>query len=94
MGPATRRVIGKVLEQRVIREQSYNSCLGILRLADKYSPQRLEAACQRASAASRVNYTMMRNILERGLDKVPDPMAQMLLPEHENIRGAQAYTPS
>jgi transposase len=95
IGPATHRVIGNVLGRRAFREQSYNSSLGILKLADRFSPQRLEAACQRMSTASRAGYSMVKNLLDRGLDKVPDPMAQMLLlPEHENIRGLQAYDPS
>lgn len=41
----------------------------MLMLAKKYTAVRLEAACQRASYGTRINYTMIKNILEKGLDK-------------------------
>ena len=37
---------------------------------------------------------MIRSILNCGLDREPDPFVQLLLPEHENILGPQAYDPS
>lgn len=63
----------------------------MLMLGKKYSPQRLEAACSRALQGSRVNYTLIKNILERGLDKqltLPDAPP---LPDHDNIRGKDHY---
>jgi hypothetical protein len=41
---------------------------------------------------SRVNYTMIKNILERGLDKqTPLPQNNIILPLHDNIRGKDHY---
>jgi hypothetical protein len=40
----------------------------ILKLAHKYSPRRLEAACARALSFDEVSYPALKRILERGLD--------------------------
>ena len=47
-GPATEALMSKVMASRRHPEQGFRSCLGILRLAQRYDPQRLERACQRA----------------------------------------------
>ena len=94
IGPATQAAIRRVLERREFREQNYNACLGILKFVDKYGPERLEAACRRLGTSTHVNFTMVRTILDRGLDREQDPFVQLKLPEHENIRGPQAYDPS
>jgi transposase len=94
IGPETQRVVGIVLEKRQFREQNFKSCLGILKLADKYTPQRLEAACLRLHGAAKVNYQMLRSILEQRLDQAQAQQSRRLFTHHENIRGPQAFTPS
>ena len=37
------------------------------------------------------NYTMIKNILEKGLDKQPLLFDNNPLPEHDNIRGSGQY---
>ena len=92
IGPHTEKVVDKVLAQKRLVEQTYNSCLGILRLGDKYGHDRLEAACKRALTGSKVTYTMIKDILERNLDKAPLQVDLFeAIPLHENIRGAGAY---
>ena len=94
IGNNTAEAIGKILEQRIFIEQSYNSCLGVLRLGEHYGSDRLELACRRALAGYKVNYTIIRNILERKLDQASAPIESELfisIPDHENIRGAQSY---
>lgn len=44
---------------------------GIIRLADKYVPNRLNAACARANAFGDPSYRTVRNILDQGLDDQP-----------------------
>jgi hypothetical protein len=81
-----------MLENSIYIEQNYKACFGMLMLQKKYSKQRLEAACNRALQGTRINYTMIRNILERGLDKqiiVPENNISILL--HDNIRGKDNY---
>jgi transposase len=92
IGEKTVSAIERVLDQKVFIEQTYNSCLGVLRLADKYGNERLDAACARALLGSKVTYTMIRNILERNLDKsCQQPELLPHIPPHENIRGQEAY---
>ena len=92
IGPNTVEAISKILEQRIFIEQTYNSCLGVFRLGEKYGNDRLEAACRRAVAGSKVTYMMIKNILERNLDKAAIQSELFIgIPTHENIRGAEFY---
>jgi len=91
-GINTAAVISRILEQKIFVEQTYNSCLGVFRLGEKYGDERLEAACKRALAGYKVTYMIIRNILERNLDKVPSQEDLFTsIPHHENIRGAESY---
>ncbi len=63
----------------------------MLMLQKKYSAPRLEAACKRALQGSRVTYTMIKNILERGLDQQATLFEEHTTAEHENIRGKNHY---
>jgi hypothetical protein len=92
IGDNTERVISKILEQKIYIEQTYNSCLGVLRLGEKYGTDRLEAACGRALMGYKVTYMGIKNILERNLDKA-HPQTDLLvsIPDHDNIRGAESY---
>ncbi len=91
IGPHTEKLVDKVLGQKRLVEQTYHSCLGILRLGEKYGHDRLEAACKRA-LMGKATYTMIKDILERGLDKAP-VQADLFepIPLHENIRGPEFY---
>ena len=91
IGPETKRVIGIVLDKRQFREQNFKSCLGILKLADRYTPTRLEAACLRLHGAAKVNYQMLQSILAQRLDQAQTQHSQRLFTQHENIRGAEAF---
>jgi transposase len=93
-GPATGRVIARILESRSHPEQGFRSCLGILRLAKTYEAERVEAACHRADSLGAASYRIVKNILSAGLDRVPveaEVVSLNLVPEHENIRGAEYY---
>lgn len=91
IGDSTLQVIRRVLESKIFYQQTYNSCLGILRLAKQYGKDRLEAACQRALPAPVVNYGMIANILKRNLDKVTISSSIPSVPDHDQIRGADWY---
>ena len=93
IGESTVTAIRGVLKQRIFIEQAYRSCIGILRLADKYGNQRLEAACTRALLGKKVTYGILCKILEKSLDKQPlQTSINYSLPEHQNLRGADAYS--
>ena len=48
IGPNTQTVISGILNGCKVEQQGYKACLGLLKLADKYTPERLENACKRA----------------------------------------------
>lgn len=58
-----------------VEQQSYRSCMGLLKLADKYSAIRLVAACKKAlSYTASPSYKSIKNILTAGQVKSPvDP---------------------
>lgn len=91
IGTSTKQAAMLMLENSIYIEQNYKACFGMLMLQKKYSPQRLEAACSRALQGTRVNYTMIKNILERSLDKQQTLLSEHIIPTHENIRGKDHY---
>jgi transposase len=92
IGEQTAELISLALDARGHPEQAYRTCLGILGLAKRYSPARLEAACRRANAAHICSYRGVNNILKNQLDQQPlEPQADQSLPPHENIRGKNYY---
>ena len=91
IGRYTRHAAEHMLDNSIYIEQNYKACFGMLMLEKKYTAVRLEAACQRASNATRINYTMIKNILAKGLDKQPLLFDNTPLPTHDNIRGSGNY---
>jgi transposase len=91
-GAATAALAQAILESRPHPEQGYRSCLGIIRLADRYSPERVEAACARALAVRALSYRSVESILRHGLDAQPLPAGPAPAhPHHPNLRGAGYY---
>lgn len=81
------------MDSKLIIDQSYQACQGLLRLASLY-PDRIEAACQRGLKGYRFNYMAIKNILDNKMDmleKEDRPTAGYSIPLHRNIRGADEY---
>jgi transposase len=91
IGPHVSQLVDRLLSSKIHPEQGYRPCLGIVRLADKYGEDRLEAACKRALAFSAVSYKSVKSILEKGLDRVAEMPGNHEPIEHDNIRGHQGY---
>ena len=92
IGTGVQKAAAAMLENSVYIEQNYKACFGMLMLQNKYEAGRLEAACLRALQGTRVNYTIIKNILERGLDRqLPMENQYQTLPDHDNIRGPDHY---
>ncbi len=75
-------------------EQAYRSCVGILSYEKKVGAARLIKAIEWATNYGAFNYTMIKRILEKGLDKIAfgeEAGSQSSIPFHENIRGLQDY---
>jgi transposase len=92
-GPATGAVIERILAARTHPQQAFNACFGVLRLANAFGEQRLEAACARALTIGTVSYKSIASILEKGLDRrpLPEPEQTTLPLEHANLRGSEYY---
>lgn len=93
IGNAALQAATLILDNSIYIEQNYKSCFGMLMLQKKYGSPRLEAACARALQGSRINYTLIKNILERGMDKQGELFtgSQQPIPDHDNIRGKDYY---
>jgi transposase len=93
VGPHTAEVVEKILAAYPHPEMGYRSCLGIIRLSDRYSAARVEAAAQRALLSGAVRYKSLESILRRCLDQQPltAPAAEERNTTHDNIRGAEYF---
>ena len=70
IGPSTAVIVRSILSAHKIEQQGYRSCMGLLKLADKYSVERLENACIRAlSFTPQPSFKSVKNILVTGQDK-------------------------
>jgi hypothetical protein len=87
------QMVIKILENKQHQEQAYKSCMGLLSLDKKVGTQRLINACKRALEHGIHNYKIVKNILEKGLDKVHGEKntSKDQLPSHNNIRGNNYY---
>lgn len=90
-GPSVKELVEKIMASRLFPEQAYRSCVGIIRLANRFNAQRLENACRRALAYSSLNYGSVKTILEKGLDHKTEAPAVTPLIRHENVRGPAYY---
>ena len=63
IGIDTYQVVDAILTSKRVEQQTYRSCMGLLKLADKYSVERLEAACKKAlSYTANPSYKSIKNI--------------------------------
>ena len=97
IGPNTGQLIKALTELHKIPEQSYRSCLGILRMSKTYGKERLENAAIRALHIGAIRYKNIESILKSGLDQQPlslpasEPMPAEPTLLHDNIRGSKYY---
>ena len=96
IGTNTYKVVNTILASQRGEQQSYRSCMGLLKLADKYSVRRLEAACHKAlSYTATPSYRSIKNILVAGQDKIDqEPQASDTVStqnKHALTRGADYY---
>ena len=71
IGPSTLVVTKDFLYSHKVEQQGYKSCAGLMKLADKYTPERLESGCERAlSYTPRPSLKNITTILRNGQDKL------------------------
>jgi hypothetical protein len=71
IGPACAALIGGLLADNALYR--LRAAQGVLHLADKHQPGRLEAACARAAAAGDPSYRTVKGILAAGTEQLPVP---------------------
>jgi hypothetical protein len=71
IGPACAELIERLLADRVV--ERLRAAQGVLRLAERYGPARLEAACARALYHASPFYRTVKTILSTGFDAQPLP---------------------
>ena len=94
VGPHTAALVEQILASRPHPEQGYRSCLGLLRLAKQYGPERVEAASGRAVTVGARSYRHVEAMLKHGLDRVPleaDDPSPSPRRVHANVRGPAYY---
>ena len=83
------------LSAHKVEQQGYKSCMALLKLADRYSAQRLESACQKAlSYTASLSLKSFQSILKSRQDKLlaEDAPAKPEKPKaHKFTRGASYY---
>ena len=92
VGPNVAIFAEVVMRDRKHPEQGYRTCLGVIRLADKFGPGRLDAACRRALEINARSYSSLQSILKNGLESRPRTRAtEEPAVTHPNIRGADYF---
>jgi transposase len=95
IGPHTAQLFERILADKPHPEMGYRGCLGIIRLAKKYSNVRMEAAAERALLTGACRYRSVASILKNSLDRQPLPATpggpSAPPPRHDNIRGAEYF---
>jgi len=93
VGPETARLFERILEDKPHPEMGYRACLGLIRLAREYSPQRMEAAAQRALLTGACRYQSVKSILKNSLDGLPvaNDVPGQTATNHSYIRGSEYF---
>ena len=92
VGPNVAIFAEVVMRGRKHPEQGYRTCLGVIRLADKFGRDRLDAACKRALEINARSYSSVHSILKNGLERKPRTRAtEEPAITHPNIRGADYF---
>ena len=93
IGPQTAQFIEHMIASRAFPQQAFRSCLGLLRLGNRFGEARLEKACTIALDAGATRYQHVESILKKHLDTIASSheQEQPALSEHHNIRGPNYY---
>ena len=92
IGENTTAVIEVFLTANKVEQQGYKACMALLKLADKFTPDRLEVACAKAlSYTPRPSYKAISAILSTGQDKLSSETPVYKPNVHGFVRGAGYY---
>jgi len=78
IGPETETLISRILSEHAMR--NLRKAQAILRLAEKYGPERMEGAAQRSLVFDNLQYRSIKRILERDLDDDREALCSSVSP--------------
>ena len=88
IGINTSKTVDAILTSGRVEQQSYRSCMGLLKLAEKYSPTKLESACTKAlTFTSGPSYKSIKNLLVSMKDNPEETMPDNNSTENTKPRG-------
>lgn len=93
IGEHTERIVREILNSKQYIEQSYLSVVGVIRLQNKFSKERLEKACSLISSEIKPSYHLLKTMLENQMDKREKDQTEQdykTIP-HDNIRYIANY---
>ena len=77
IGTNTYKVVDAILTSKSVEQQTYRSCMGLLKLADRYSVDALELSCAKAlTYTASPSYKSIKNILTTGSYKTESKTVQ------------------
>lgn len=93
IGPHTHKAIIAIPSSSRVEQQTYKSCMGLLKLAERHSESRLELACEKAlSYTSNPSYKSIKNILTTGTkETLTPPKDKPTKNQYGVTRGANYY---
>lgn len=91
IGPMTEAMVRRILDANPIREHGWRSAKGLQRLAQKYPPARIEAACHHAMHFGARSYKPIEQLLKLGREQLPVSSSANEPITHENVRGSKYF---
>jgi len=93
IGPCAEKAVKAIIASRKVEQQSYKTCIALLKLADVYSAVRLEEACKKAlSYHANPSFRSIKTILKTGSDKRAKEAESSLLAKPEKDVQQYAFT--
>lgn len=93
-GPHVLLLAEDLLQQAAHPQVGHRACLGVLRLCEKYGPERTEAACRQALQRGASSYRGVKALLQQAeRERAPGERVSQPPVQHPNIRGASYYAP-
>lgn len=94
IGESTEQMVRELMAKYSHPTLGLRACQGVVRLKNRYSPQRLEAACRRALEYRSITFRAVNKILARGLDRQihqPPDWDADLRRMNPNLRGKEYF---
>ena len=93
IGPFTEQAVKAIIASRKVEQQSYKTCVALLKMVDTYSTDRLEGACEKAMFYhSCPSYKSIKTILKTGSDKQAKEITNESIKNQDNDIQQYGYT--